>query len=229
MDTIRWGIIGVGDVTEVKSGPGFQNADNSSLVAVMRRDGRKAEDYARRHGVPHAYDDADALINDSEVDAVSIANSYARATTVRPRDPGHWIYPDSKSEWVMAFPEKDSYFLKDGARRMDGRLWMHYNAVCVTPAMALTRPGAGSDYQIVGLDAQGRPLDGAKTYRLHLSSMDWQHGFSLQPVNINVQVHPGYDLVMTIKPDQAGEYGVVCNEFCGIGHHNMVGKIYVTD
>ena len=69
----RWGIIGCGDVTEVKSGPGFQKADGSGLVAVMRRDLAKAQDYARRHGVPRAYDRADALIDDPEVDAVYIA------------------------------------------------------------------------------------------------------------------------------------------------------------
>jgi predicted dehydrogenase len=73
MATIRWGIIGCGDVTEVKSGPGFQKADGSALVAVMRRDGEKARDYARRHGVPRAYDNADALIADPEVDAVYVA------------------------------------------------------------------------------------------------------------------------------------------------------------
>jgi predicted dehydrogenase len=71
--TVRWGIIGVGDVTEAKSGPGFQQARGSQLVAVMRRDGAKAADYARRHGVPRWYDDADALIADPEVDAVYIA------------------------------------------------------------------------------------------------------------------------------------------------------------
>ena len=73
MKTIRWGIIGCGDVTEVKSGPGFQNAEGSSLVAVMRRNTEKAKDYAKRHGVPKWYDDADELINDPEVDAVYIA------------------------------------------------------------------------------------------------------------------------------------------------------------
>jgi 1,5-anhydro-D-fructose reductase (1,5-anhydro-D-mannitol-forming) len=73
MPTIRWGIIGCGDVTEVKSGPGFQKADGSALVAVMRRDAAKAHDYARRHGVPHAYDRADDLINDPDVDAVYVA------------------------------------------------------------------------------------------------------------------------------------------------------------
>ncbi|WP_448073822.1 Gfo/Idh/MocA family protein [Georgenia yuyongxinii] len=71
--TVRWGIVGVGDVTERKSGPGLQRAERSELVAVMRRDGAKAADYARRHGVPRWYDDADALIADPEVDAVYIA------------------------------------------------------------------------------------------------------------------------------------------------------------
>ena len=73
MRTIRWGIIGCGDVTEVKSGPGFQKAEGSALVAVMRRDAAKAQDYAVRHGVPRAYARADDLIHDREVDAVYIA------------------------------------------------------------------------------------------------------------------------------------------------------------
>lgn len=73
LSTIRWGIIGCGDVTEVKSGPGFQKATGSQLVAVMRRNGALAEDYARRHGVPRWYADADALIHDPDVDAVYIA------------------------------------------------------------------------------------------------------------------------------------------------------------
>jgi len=70
---LRWGILGCGQVTELKSGPAFNKVEGSRLVAVMRRDGAKAEDYARRHGVPRWYDDADALIHDAEVDAVYIA------------------------------------------------------------------------------------------------------------------------------------------------------------
>lgn len=70
---IRWGIIGCGNVTEVKSGPGFQKAQGSSLVAVMRRNGDLAADYAQRHTVPRWYDNAEALIHDAEVDAVYIA------------------------------------------------------------------------------------------------------------------------------------------------------------
>src|SRR5512139_930236 len=73
MGLVRWGIIGCGNVTEVKSGPGFRKAEGSSLVAVMRRDRSKAEDYAQRHGVPRVHDTADALIRDPGVDAVYIA------------------------------------------------------------------------------------------------------------------------------------------------------------
>jgi predicted dehydrogenase len=72
-DFIRWGIIGCGDVTEVKSGPGFAKARGSRLVAVMRRNGALAADYARRHGVPRWYDDARALVADPEVDAIYVA------------------------------------------------------------------------------------------------------------------------------------------------------------
>ena len=70
-------------------------------------------------------------------------------------------------------------------------------------------------------------LEKGKTYRLHLSSLDYNHGFSLQPVNINIQVVPGYEHVVTVTPNQSGTYSIVCNEFCGIGHHTMVGRLYV--
>ncbi|MEO8764879.1 MAG: Gfo/Idh/MocA family oxidoreductase [Ginsengibacter sp.] len=73
MKKINWGIIGCGDVTELKSGPSFGKVKNSSLVAVMRRDAEKAKDYAQRHHVPKWYNDAAALINDPEINAVYIA------------------------------------------------------------------------------------------------------------------------------------------------------------
>lgn len=73
MDVVRWGIVGCGAVTEVKSGPGFREARGSTLVAVMRRDRAKAEDYARRHGVPRVHATAEALIRDPEVNAVYVA------------------------------------------------------------------------------------------------------------------------------------------------------------
>ena len=70
---VRWGIIGVGDVCEVKSGPAFQIAKNSKLVSVMRRNAKKAEDFAKRHKVPKWVDNADELINDPDVNAIYIA------------------------------------------------------------------------------------------------------------------------------------------------------------
>jgi len=73
MKEIRWGIIGCGDVTEVKSGPAFQQIKGSKLVAVMRRDAAKAANYAKRHQVERWYSDADELINDPEVNAIYIA------------------------------------------------------------------------------------------------------------------------------------------------------------
>ncbi len=70
---IRWGIIGCGDVTERKSGPAYQKTEGFEIKAVMRRDINKAADYARRHNIEKYRADADALINDPEIDAVYIA------------------------------------------------------------------------------------------------------------------------------------------------------------
>jgi predicted dehydrogenase len=78
---VRWGIIGCGDVTEVKSGPGFQRASGSTLLAVTRRDHARAEDFARRHGVPRVHESPEALLADPDIDAVYIATppaSHAR-------------------------------------------------------------------------------------------------------------------------------------------------------
>lgn len=73
MNRVRWGVIGAGDVVEHKSGPALQRAQNSELVAVMRRDRHRAEDFARRHNVPRWYGSADELIHDPEVDALYVA------------------------------------------------------------------------------------------------------------------------------------------------------------
>ena len=73
MQTIKWGIIGCGDVTEKKSGPAFNKVPGSELVAVMRRDAAKAQDYAKRQNVPKWYSNANELIDDPEVNAIYIA------------------------------------------------------------------------------------------------------------------------------------------------------------
>jgi predicted dehydrogenase len=73
LETVHWGIIGVGDVTEVKSGPAFYKVEHSNLVAVMRRNAQKAADYAERHNVKKWYSDATDLINDPDVNAIYVA------------------------------------------------------------------------------------------------------------------------------------------------------------
>lgn len=70
---INWGFIGCGSVAEVKSGPAFNKIEGSKVVAVMRRSGEKARDYAQRHGINKWYDNAHSLINDTEVNALYIA------------------------------------------------------------------------------------------------------------------------------------------------------------
>ncbi len=72
-DVVQWGIIGAGDVCEVKSAPAMYKVDRSKVVAVMRRNAAKAADFAKRHNIGKWYDDADQLINDPEVNAVYIA------------------------------------------------------------------------------------------------------------------------------------------------------------
>ena len=70
---INWGIIGCGNVTELKSGPAYKKTEGFNLIAVMRRDAEKAKDYATRHEIKTYYTNADDLINDAEVDAIYIA------------------------------------------------------------------------------------------------------------------------------------------------------------
>ena len=118
------------------------------------------------------------------------------------------------------------------AEKVEAAAALHTVREDETSGYPVVHPPPGSDVYMLGRLWEWWPileLEKGKEYRLHLSSLDWLHGFSLQPANINLQIHPNYEMVLTIQPDQAGEYGVVCNEFCGIGHHQMVGKIIVVE
>lgn len=93
-------------------------------------------------------------------------------------------------------------------------------------------PPPGSDIYLLGMMWQWRPvlrLRKGVQYTLHLSSLDVNHGFSLYPLNVNFQVVPGYDYGLRVTPTEAGDFRIMCNEFCGIGHHLMVGKVIVVD
>lgn len=94
----------------------------------------------------------------------------------------------------------------------------------------IVNPPVGSDIYLLSRMWNWYPLlklkKGSK-YILHLSSIDVNHGFSLYPAKINLQLLPNYDYALTILPNSSGEFKILCNEFCGIGHHFMVGKIIV--
>ena len=98
--------------------------------------------------------------------------------------------------------------------------------------IAVVEPPAGADVYLIGMMWQWMPvlrLREGVSYTLHLSSLDVNHGFSLFPVNLNFQVVPGYDYGLKIVPNAAGDFRIVCDEFCGIGHHTMVGKVIIVD
>lgn len=96
----------------------------------------------------------------------------------------------------------------------------------------LVEPPPGADVYLLGRMWSWTPalkLKKGVEYTLHLSALDVNHGFSLYPVNLNFQVVPGYDYGLRVVPNKAGDFRVICNEFCGIGHHMMVGKVIVVD
>jgi cytochrome c oxidase subunit II len=96
----------------------------------------------------------------------------------------------------------------------------------------VVHPPAGGDVYLIARLWQWWPileLEAGQTYRLHLMSMDWLHGFSLQPENINIEVHPNYEHVLTVQPTKAGTYSILCNEYCGLNHHTMVSRLFVTE
>jgi hypothetical protein len=109
----------------------------------------------------------DARMKKILTEAVAIGNATARAIVFQPREKGAYIY-DRNSAWVMGFVNKDVFFEVDGARNLDARTMFFYPYTAVTPAMAVTVPGKGSDYGMAYRDSKKRALNGSKTYKLHL-------------------------------------------------------------
>ena len=109
----------------------------------------------------------DARMKKILVDAAAIGNAAARAISYFPRNPGNLIYGEN-SAWVMAYADKDTTFTTNGAYRLDPRILFHFGYIVVSPAMAVTVAGKGSDYGLAMLDSKRQVLDGSKTYKLHL-------------------------------------------------------------
>ena len=169
--------------------------------------------------------------------------------------PGIWWKPAHRSEkvwvgiafaWCMVlFAMMPLWHLKGeqnpaGLRyRVDPQRYMARTQEFITQyqvgednGIPVVAPPPGSDVYLVGMMWRWTPvlkLQKGATYMLHLSAMDVNHGFSLYPINANFQVVPGYDYGLKVTPTESGDLRIVCNEFCGIGHHLMVGRVIVED
>ncbi len=100
-------------------------------------------------------------------DAAAIGSVTARALAARPADQRHYLYPGERV-WTNPFIEGRYDFLLNGERLLDSRIYMHFYATGITPAMAVKNVGKGSQYAIAYLDKDGNALDGSKTYKIHL-------------------------------------------------------------
>jgi predicted dehydrogenase len=150
MKTIRWGIIGCGDVTEKKSGPAFAKAEHSRLLAVMRRTGALAADYARRHDVPRWHDDAEAVIGAPDIDAIYIATltDSHREYTLRAAAAGKAVYVEKP----MAMNAVECDDMIAACRAAGVPLWVGYYRRALPRFLAvrdLIAAGAIGDVRIV--------------------------------------------------------------------------------
>ena len=109
----------------------------------------------------------DARMKKILTDAAAIASVTARALTARPEDERHYLYPGERV-WTNPFIDGRYDFLLDGERLFDSRIYMHFYATGITPAMSVKNVGKGSQYAIAYLDKDGKALDGSKTYKIHL-------------------------------------------------------------
>ena len=99
--------------------------------------------------------------------AANIGSVTARALTSRPRDERQYLYP-GEGVWTNPFVDGRYDFLLDGGTLLDSRVYMHFYATGITPAMSVKNVGKGSQYAIAYIDEEGNALDGSKTYKIHL-------------------------------------------------------------
>ena len=100
-------------------------------------------------------------------EAADVGAATVRTLTARPRDDMFYFYP-GKGVWSTPFPGGSHEFLEDGARVLDARSFFHFYATGITPAMTMKMVGKGSQYAVAYVDDKGNPLDGSKTYKVHL-------------------------------------------------------------
>ena len=137
--------------------------------------------------------------------------------------------------WQGMGPQKipvESYRIEGAEFRRLAEGFIAENTVDEINGIPVVEPNAAGEAFVAAQAYVFEPvlrLKKGETVRLYLSSYDFQHGLSIQPLNLNFQILPGYVYVVNLTPNETGEFPIVCNEYCGLGHHAMSGRIIVTD
>ncbi len=119
--TIRWGIIGLGDIAENNFLPALAKARDAQLISVYSRSAEKGRAFIAKHGVPRAYDRLDGMLADRELDAVYIAspNNVHAAQSVAASRAGKHVLCDKPMALTVADGERMIRAAEDNKVRLD--------------------------------------------------------------------------------------------------------------
>jgi len=157
----------------------------------------------------------DARMKAILTEATKVGAVTAQALTARPRDERFYVYPGERM-WTNPLPGGRYDFILDGALFHDARIYMHFYATGITPAMAARNVGVGSQYLIAYLDKDGNALDGSKTYKIHLppnvpAKDFWSFTLYDNQTRSMLQTDqrfPGVDSLGKVKANADGSYDV---------------------
>ncbi|MBI4899812.1 MAG: Gfo/Idh/MocA family oxidoreductase [Actinobacteria bacterium] len=159
-----WGIIGVGDVTEVKSAPAVFRSPDSDVVQVMRRDEERVRDFAVRHGIGRWSTDAQVVFDDPEVDAVYIATptaTHATYAVAAARAGKHVLV-----EKPIALSAAEASKILDEAQKAGVRVWVAY--------YRRSLPRFRKINELISSGAIGRPLSVHVVWRKPTDFSGWR-------------------------------------------------------
>ena len=206
-DSVTWGVIGCGDVVEVKSGPAFQKCDNSKLLAVMRRNGDLAEDFAKRHNVPLWYNDADELLANPDINAIYIATppSTHLEYALKALDAGKNVY----IEKPMAINDEEAIILQDAVHKSTQKLVVaHYRRFLpmYVKVKELINSNTIGDIKFVDLRfLQPYDFNDKATWRLdkEISGGGYFHDIAPHQIDLMYYFFGDYDIAKGISVNQS--------------------------
>jgi predicted dehydrogenase len=206
-DSVTWGVIGCGDVVEVKSGPAFQKCDNSKLLAVMRRNGDLAEDFAKRHNVPLWYNDADELLANPDINAIYIATppSTHLEYALKALDAGKNVY----IEKPMAINDEEAVISRDAVHKSTQKLVVaHYRRFLpmYVKVKELINSNTIGDIKFVDLRfLQPYDFNDKATWRLdkEISGGGYFHDIAPHQIDLMYYFFGDYDIAKGISVNQS--------------------------